>query len=385
MNWRDWQIGRILGIPIKVHPSWFAIFLLVTWSLATGILPEELPHLSPVRYWAMGALAALLLFASVLLHELGHSYIALRYHIPIGQIILFVFGGMAQMHKEPPHPRAEFLIAIAGPLVSFLLGGLCLGGVALVEGWHGSAGFVVLGSLLATTNIYLGLFNLIPGFPLDGGRVLRAGLWAWSGDFLRATQRASLAGQGFGFGFGLLGAGLLLGVVTGHLPPPLAGNAAWVMLIGGFLYTAAAAARRQAAFRARLVAISVAELMVSEVVTIDADMSVQDAVSQYFLPYGYRGFPVCRKGQLVGMVSVKEVQGLASTLWSWRRIEDILTPWTLGMEIMPTSTAVEALEQMVREGQSRLAVTKDGQVIGLVTHSGIARYLQQGGVPQARG
>src|SRR6185436_17161372 len=247
------------------HASWFLVFLFVTWSLATGYLPDALPGLSDSRYWGMGAVAAVLLFGSVLLHELGHSYVALRYRIPIGQITLFVFGGMAQMRREPPLPRAEFLIAIAGPIVSFLLGGFCLAGVRLVESLHGSAGFLVLGSLLAVTNIYLGLFNLIPGFPLDGGRVLRAGLWARSGDFVLATRRASMAGQGFGIAFGLLGGGLLLGVIAGYLPGAIIADAGWVILIGGFLYAAAKAAKRQVSFRATLAAVSVAELMVTEV------------------------------------------------------------------------------------------------------------------------
>lgn len=376
MRWRALEIGRILGIPIKVHPSWFAIFLFVTWSLATGSLPESLPHLSPARYWAMGAFAALLLFGSVLLHELGHSYVALRYHVPIGQITLFVFGGMAQMSKEPPHPRAEFLIAIAGPIVSFLIGGLCLAGVALVEGLHGSRGFLVLGSMLAVTNIYLGLFNLIPGFPLDGGRVLRAGLWAHSGDFFRATQRASVAGQGFGVAFGLLGAGLLLGVLAGHLPGSVVADAGWVILIGAFLYVAAKAAKQQAAFRATLAAVSVADLMVTQVVALEGSMTVQEAVSRYFLPYGYGGFPVCRDSQFLGMVSIREVQSLATSLWPLRNVEDILQPRTDDMETTPTSSAVDALEQMVREGQHRLVVIQDGKVVGLVTRSGILQFLQ---------
>src|SRR5574341_2121527 len=323
MGWRDWQIGRVLGIPIKVHSSWFLVFALVTWSLATGYLPEELPHLSAARYWGMGAIAALLLFVSVVLHELGHSYVALRYHIPIGQITLFVFGGMAQMRREPPGPKAEFLIAIAGPIVSFVLGGVCLGGVALLKASHASPGLPALGSLLWDVNLTLGLFNLIPGFPLDGGRVLRAGLWAWSGDFFRATQRASLAGQGFGLGFGLLGAGLLLGVAGGVLPGPVAINAGWIILIGGFLYAAAKATKRQAAIRASLATVPVNDVMTSRVVALDATMSVEEAVRQYFLPYGYRAFPVQDDGRLVGMVSIQDVQDLAPGLWPWRRIQDV--------------------------------------------------------------
>jgi Zn-dependent protease len=163
----DWEIGRIFGIPIKVHMSWFLVFGFVTWSLATGYLPDMLPGLSPQRYWGMGGTAALLLFGSVLLHELGHSYVALRYQIPIQQITLFIFGGVAQMRREAPGPKAEFLIAIAGPLVSFALGGMLLGLAGTV---NTGQGLIALGLLLGSVNLQLGLFNLIPGFPLDGGR-----------------------------------------------------------------------------------------------------------------------------------------------------------------------------------------------------------------------
>ena len=160
MQWPSWQIGRALGIPIRVHASWFLVFLLLTWTLSTGYLPEELPGLSPVRYWAMGGVAALLLFLSVLLHELGHSYVALRYRIPIERITLFIFGGVAHMRKEAPTPRAEFLIAVAGPIVSFVLGAACFGLTALAESIQSPRdvqGLVMLGALLGMVNIQLGL------------------------------------------------------------------------------------------------------------------------------------------------------------------------------------------------------------------------------------
>jgi len=228
MSLSNWRIGRALGIPIHVHASWLVVFFFMTWSLATGYLPEMLPGLSSARYWGMGGVAALLLFLSVLLHELGHSYVALRYQIPINQITLFIFGGMAHMGKEPPSPRAEFLIAMAGPLVSLLLGAGCLGGAVAVDSLSAGSGFqglAVLGGLLGVVNVQLGLFNLIPGFPLDGGRVLRAGLWAWNKDFHRATSQAALTGIGFGVGLGLTGA-----VLMENLMPVFASDD-WIALI----------------------------------------------------------------------------------------------------------------------------------------------------------
>jgi Zn-dependent protease/predicted transcriptional regulator len=377
MNGPHWQIGRILGIPIKVHVSWFLVFGFVTWSLATGYLPDMLPGLSSARYWSMGGTAALLLFGSVLLHELGHSYVALHYRIPIQQITLFVFGGVAQMNREPPGPRAEFLIAIAGPIVSFLLGGALLGVAALV---NVGQGLVALGLLLGAVNVQLGLFNLIPGFPLDGGRVLRAGLWAWSGDFHRATKHASLAGQGFGMAIGATGAVLMVGAATGWIPGPLAANGGWIGLIGLFLFAAARASRRQAAIRASLARATVEELMVRDVVTVPPDLTVEAAVAEHFLRHGYGGFPVVEDGQLLGLVTVQDVQALPQPLWPWRQVRDIMQTRSSAMETGPHVPAIGALEQMLREGQGRLVVVQDGRVIGLVTRSAIGRFLQLRGL-----
>jgi Zn-dependent protease len=376
MTGPDWQIGRIFGIPIRVHASWFLVFAFVTWSLATGYLPDMLPGLSEPRYWTMGGVAALLLFASVLLHELGHSYVALRYRIPIRQITLFVFGGVAQMNREPPGPRAEFLIAIAGPLVSFVLGAVLLGVAAVA---NVGQGLIALGMLLGSVNLQLGLFNLIPGFPLDGGRVLRAGLWAWSGDFHRATRHAALAGQGFGLAFAALGGLLLAGAATGVTPGPVAANGGWIILIGIFLFVAAKGSRRQAAMRAALTSRSVGDLMIREVETVGPDVTVEEVVNR-LLARGYEGFPVVEDGRFIGMVTVRDVQGLAQALWPWRRVAEVMQPRTEAMEIVPDTSAIAALEQMMRSGESRLAVVQEGRLIGLLTRSCISRFLQLQGL-----
>lgn len=377
MQGPDWQIGRILGIPIKVHMSWFLVFGFVAWSLATGYLPDMLPGLSAPRYWGMGGVASLLLFGSVLLHELGHSYVALRYRIPIQQITLFIFGGVAQMRQEAPGPKAEFLIAVAGPLVSFALGGALMGLASAVDTGQG---LVALWLLLGSVNLQLGLFNLIPGFPLDGGRVLRAGLWAWSGDYHRATRQAALVGQGFGLVFGLFGLLLILGAAAEMIPGPLAANGGWVALIGLFLFSSARSSRRQANLKASLEQVSVGDLMARDVVTVPADLTVADAVAQHFLPQGHGGFPVVQEGRLVGMVTVQDVQTLPQPLWLWRRVQDIMQPWSATMETVRETSALAALEQMQREGHDRLAVMHEGQVVGVVTRSGLVRLLQSRGL-----
>ena len=375
----NWKIGRALGIPIYLHASWFAVFFFVTWSLATGYLPDTLPGLPVPRYWGMGGIAALLLFLSVLLHELGHSYVALRYQIPIKQITLFIFGGMAHMGKEPPSPRAEFLIAIAGPIVSLILGAGCLGGAMAIESLFarsGGQGLVVLGSLLGMVNVQLGLFNLIPGFPLDGGRVLRAGLWARNKDFNRATSQAALVGIGFGVALGLIGTVLMAGAWSGILSQSITTNGIWLIFIGAFLFSAALASKRQAAPRILLASVTVRQVMVHRVVTLLPDITVQDAVDQYFIAQGYGEFPVCEEGQVLGVVTVRDVHALPTALWPYRRIREIMHPTSPALCIPPDWSIMQAMDLMAQDGVDCLVVMEHDEIVGLITRSAIAHYLQ---------
>ncbi len=379
MRLPSWHIGYALGISIRVHASWFLIFFLLTWVLATDYLPDGLPGLSPERYWAMGGMAAVLMFLSVLLHELGHSYVALRYRIPIDRITLFIFGGVAHMRKEAPTPLAEFLIALAGPAVSFVLGAVCLGFVSLAESiqqQRGLRGLVMLSTLLGVMNVQLGLFNLIPGFPLDGGRVLRAGLWAWGKDFYRATKQASIFGLGFGIVFVLLGFTLLVGSAMGVAPAAMASNGSWIVLIGAFLFAAALASRRQATIRQSLADVPIRNLMVTTVVSIPSQCTIEEAVNQYFQPYGYGGFPVLEDGRLVGLVTVHDIQAVSSAVWPWRQVGQVMRPASPSLIIEPDTPVIHVMEGMAREGWDRLVVMQDGLVIGLVTHSAILHFLQ---------
>jgi Zn-dependent protease/predicted transcriptional regulator len=378
MHLPSWEIGRALGIPIRVHASWFLVFLLVTWSLSTGYLPDNLPGLSPERYWAMGAVAAVLLFFSVLLHELGHSYVALHYRIPIEQITLFIFGGVAHMRREAPSPKAEFLIAVAGPVVSFAIGGTCLLFVILAESLQqqGLQGVIMLGALLGMVNVQLGLFNLIPGFPLDGGRVLRAGLWAWGKDFYRATKQAAVVGLTFGAILGFVGLVIAYRAASGDLPASMMSNGGWIVFIGIFLFAAAQASRRQAVVRQTLATIPIRNLMVTTVVSIPAQCTLDETVNRYFQAYGYGGFPVLADGRLVGLVTVSEVQAVAPALWAWRRVDQVMCPVSESLVIAPEAPVIHAMERMARGGWDRLVVVKDGDVVGLVTQSAIVHFLR---------
>ena len=378
MSWPSWEIGRALGIPILIHSSWFLVFFLVTWSLATGVLPEELPGLEAGRYWGMGGVAAVLMFLSVLLHELGHSYVAQRYRIPIERITLFLFGGVAMMRKEPPHPRAEFLIAVAGPVVSFVLAAVCLALLFLAESAPADAqphGLMVLGFVLAQVNMTLGLFNLIPGYPLDGGRILRAGFWAWSKDFHRATSHAALFGMGFGVLFMMAGVVIVYEALVGDRAGSMAGGV-WIIVIGSFLVGTATASRRQAAIRQSLAAIPVQNMMVRTVVSIPSTLSLDEAVNQYFMPYGYGGFPVVDEGRVVGLLDVDDVQSVSQALWPWRLVAQVMRPMSPALAIAPDAPALHALERMTQEGVDRLVVLQDEQLVGLLTHSAVAHFLQ---------
>lgn len=379
MRLPSWQIGQALGIPIRVHASWFLVFFLVTWTLATDYLPDSLPGFSPERYWVMGGMAAVLLFLSVLLHELGHSYVALRYSIPIDRITLFIFGGVAHMRKEAPTPRAEFLIAAAGPAISVVVGAACLGFVELAESMQqqqGLRGVVILSALLGAVNVQLGLFNLIPGFPLDGGRVLRAGLWAWGKDFYRATKQASIVGFGFGVVFVLLGVMMLIGSVMGGVSVSMASTGSWIVLIGAFLFAAALASRRQAAMRQTLAAVPLRNLMVTTVVTIPAQCTLEEAVNRYFQPYGYGGFPVLDDEQLVGLITAHDIQAVSPAAWSWRQVGQVMRQVVPSLIVEPNTPVIQVMEHMVREGWDRLVVMQDGKIVGLVTHSAILHFLQ---------
>ncbi|BCA55741.1 putative Membrane-associated zinc metallopeptidase containing CBS domain pair [Nitrospira sp. KM1] len=347
--------------------------------MATGYLPDALPGLSHERYWGMGAVAALLLFLSVLLHELGHSYVAKRYHIPIAQITLFIFGGVAHMGKEPPHPRAEFLIAIAGPAVSFVLGVLCLTLAMTADTvFPGPSvrGFVVLGGLLGMVNVQLGLFNLIPGFPLDGGRMLRAGLWAWSKNLYRATGHAAMFGLWCGVLFCLIGAWIVGESLFGGGEQSVAGNGGWLLFIGAFLFSAAWNARKQASLRMALEATTVEEVMVRTPLVIPSHLTVRAAVDDYFVAHGFSGFPVAEGDSVTGVITVDDLQRVPQALWDWRTVRDVMSPASPDLFVTRDRTVKQALDRMARTGRDRLVVMEEERPVGLITQSSVVTFFQ---------
>src|SRR5881409_2115314 len=360
----SWHIGRIFGIPLRVHISWFLVFAWFAWSLSYQYFPLKLTQRPEWQYWSMGVVAAILLFLSILIHELGHCLVALRYRIPIAQITLFIFGGMAQIRREAPTPKAEFLIAIAGPIVSV---GVGLGFWLLAALPWAPPEQTAVSEHLRNINLVLAIFNLVPGYPLDGGRVLRAALWAWSKNFHQATRQAARAGQGF--------AVLLMLVGAWDLVAGLAIGGVWFLLIGAFLYTAAHNTHRQVAFQESMLGLRVGDIMASEVVVLEAGMTLDEAVDNYFLRFGYGGFPVVHNGRLVGMLSLKELKAIPRSRWGTLTVGEVMAPHTLYAEIHPDEPITAAMEKMFHDDRSRLVVRDGDKVRGLVTRSGIARFL----------
>ena len=357
-----WKIGKIMGIPIRVHFSWLIVFGLITWSLSTYYFPKAAPDLPTGSYWIKGTLAAILLFASVAFHELAHSFVAQRYKIFIESITLFIFGGVAQMKGEPPNPKAEFRIAIAGPLSSFFLSVLFF-----YLSLNTIGGVKALFAYVAQINLIIGVFNLIPGFPMDGGRVLRSLIWEKRKNFYYATQKASSIGQKIALFFIIFGIFSIFTGIQGGL---------WLMLIGWFLYTAAQSSYQQSTLQESLSGIKVRDIMVKDIVTLNSFITVDEAVNNYFLRYGYGGFPIIDDGKFLGIVTLKEVKNIHRENWGREKVADILVPHNKRWEVSPEDEVMKALELMIQEDKGRLVIIENNKLSGLITRNGIARYVQ---------
>jgi len=357
-----WKVATLMGIPIRVHFSWLIVFGLITWLLSSRYFPQVTPDLPFVSYWISGALAALLLFASVAFHELAHSYVAQKYKLTIESITLFIFGGVAQLKGDPPHPRAEFWIAIAGPLSSFFLSALFF--LLMI---NTAGGTRALFAYVAQINLILGIFNLIPGFPMDGGRVLRSAIWRKKKDYFYATQKASSIGRGIALFFIFFG---LFSIFTGG-PGGL-----WLMFIGWFLFSAAQASYQQATLQETLSGIKVKDIMVREMQTIDPSTSLDKAVDEYFLRYGYGGFPIIEDGKFLGILTLKEVKDVPRENWGNVKVSTVFVPHDKKWEVSMNDDVIKALELMIKEDKGRIVVTENDRIIGLITRNGIARYVQ---------
>ena len=358
-------IGRVWGIPIGLHLSWFLIFGLVTWSLAAGYFPSEYPGWAPATYWLLGAVTSLLFFGSVLVHELGHSWVALGNGIPIRSITLFVFGGIAQIGREPSSPAVEFRIAIAGPLTSLGLAAL------FWMIWLGTSDLAVVAASMvwmARINLMLGLFNLLPGFPLDGGRVFRAVVWGWTGSFYRATVLASLTGQMVAFGF--IGFGILA-VFQGNVHGGL-----WMAFIGWFLQNAAAASHAQANLGLLLRGVTVAQAMTAECPRVAPDLTVARLVQEEVLGRGHRCFFVADNGHLQGLLTLHEVKAIPQERWDAVRVDEVMTPPDRVVSVAPEEDLLAALQKMDSANVAQMPVVSGHRLLGMLSREQVLHYVR---------
>ena len=360
---------RLGGIQVRVDPSWLVIFLLIWWSLAAGYFPRTQPDAGVLASWMAGLLAALLFFGSLLLHELSHSLVARRSGHEVRSITLFLFGGAAEMTSEPEDPATELRIAVAGPLASFALALLFWLGVRLLPS---ATPDLLLGVVryLAWINLALGVFNLLPGFPLDGGRILRALIWRRTGSLRQASRVATQAGKGLGLGLVLLGGiQIFSGALVGGI---------WLVLIGLFARGLAETSYQSLLLRQQLAAVSVADVMVREPVTVTADLTLDRLVDDYILGHGYRGFPVVERGRTLGLISVDRIRSVPAEARARQRVRDHLEPLGEAHRVTPETPLLEALRSMGSLGVQRLLVMRPGslELVGLLTKSGLVRFVE---------
>ncbi|HEU4685365.1 MAG TPA: site-2 protease family protein [Nitrospira sp.] len=376
---RTLTLFRLFGFQVQVDMSWLVLAFLIIWSLATGYFPVEYENLSPPLYWWMAVMAAAGLFASLVFHELAHSLVARRFGIPISGITLFIFGGVAHMEDEPPDPKSEFVMAVAGPLSSLFLAALLylLFQSGRAVGWPEP--LTGIAEYLALMNILLALFNMIPAFPLDGGRALRAALWAWRGNLRWATRLAS--GFGSGFGIVLMAVGALSFLSDRLL------EGFWYVLIGFFLTTAARQAYSGVLVRSALHGEPVRRFMSRDPVTVPPNLSLQAFIDEYLHHYLYDMFPVSRDLAVLGCVTSKQVGGIPRTEWERTTVGDVMTPCSARNTVQADTDAAQALAQMNQTGLSRLLVLEGNRLVGVLVLKDlmtlIALRMETASMPEA--
>jgi Zn-dependent protease/CBS domain-containing protein len=356
---RGFHLFDLYGIPVELNISWVFILALVTWSFATGYIPETYgDSFGPTSTWLLAFITAILLFLSILFHELSHSIVAVRNGLPIKKITLFMFGGVAQMSREVDSAGLEFRMAAAGPLFTLVLA-LTLHGLAFLLDWFlfGQA----LLRMLANINLGVFFFNMIPGFPLDGGRILRAAIWAKSRNVRKATMIASRIGKGFAWLLMAFGAFTLLAYGARI-------SGLWMIFIGLFLKKAATDSYKNVLYREILGEIRISDIMREEVITVDASMDLMTLVDEYFLKYHFGAFPVVTSGVLQGMITLDAVKKLPRKEWGRLTVSEVMGRDTMSCVVFENDPADRLFYLIIQKGYSLVPVAEtDGRIIGMVT------------------
>jgi Zn-dependent protease/CBS domain-containing protein len=362
-------IGKVFGISLRLHYSWFFIFALITWALAANYFPATQPNWSLTMKIGAGLLTSVLFFGSVLLHELMHSLVALREDIQIESITLFILGGVSQMKGEPKTAKDEFLMAGAGPLSSLVLGGIFFGIYFALRGTAtGTAQFgTAIAYYLGYINILLGVFNLVPGFPLDGGRVLRSLLW-WRGRNLqRATRTASTIGRIFGFLF--IFAGIWLIFSSNFL------SGIWLILIGWFLQSAAAGGYQQTMLQEMLRGHVASEAMSRDCMVVPPDITIERLVNENILTSGRRCFPVISDGRIEGLITMHNIRAVPREQWATRSVREAMTSLGSMKSVGPDDDLNTVMQLMAQNDINQLPVVSEGKVVGIIGRDNIINFV----------
>jgi Zn-dependent protease/CBS domain-containing protein len=357
----------IFGFEVKLDSSWLILAVLITWTLSRGFFPSRYPGLSPAAYWAMGASGALGLFVSIVIHELSHSLAAARFGMPIKGITLFVFGGVAEMEKEPPSAMAEFAMAGAGPATSVALGALWYALFLAAREWGVPAAVAGVLRYLCWVNIMLAGFNLLPAFPLDGGRVLRAILWQWTGRNRWATRVSSRIGAACGVMLLSLG---LLGFIAGDFIGGM-----WIFLIGIFLRGAAQMSYRGVFTRAALEGEPIRRFMQANPIVVSPSTSIAELVAEYLYRHHFKMFPVVDEGRLAGFITTREVKEIPREQWERTTVAQAMRLCTRDNTVAPGDDSLRTLATMSKTGNSRLMVVEHGRLVGVVTLKDLLGFL----------
>jgi len=364
------KLFKLFGFEVRVDLSWVIIAALVAWSLAVGFFPFRYRFLSVQTYWVMGVVGAIGFFLSVIFHEMFHSFVARKFGIPMKGITLFIFGGVSEMGEEPPNAKAEFLVAIVGPLSSIAIAVACYGIHILGirnGGWPIPIDGVVL--YLAYINSLLSAFNLLPAFPLDGGRMLRAVLWAFKKNLRWATRIAS--GIGSGFALLLMFFGVFQFFFTGNLIGGI-----WSFLIGVFLQGAARMSYQQILIRKALEGEQVRRFMKSDPVTVPPSISLRRLVEDYVYKYHFQMFPIVEgSDKLLGCITTKELKEIPREEWGQKTVGELATKCSPGNTIDPQADATQALSVMARTGSGRLIVVEGNRLVGVITLKDMLKFL----------
>ena len=367
MDGKGIKLFRLFGFSVRIDLSWLILGFLVTWTLAAGYFPSQYKELSRGAYWMMGVLGALGLFFSIVFHEFWHSFVARKRGIQMRGITLFIFGGIAEMDEEPPDAKTEFLMAVVGPLSSVVIGLIFLG---IYAGLNKESVPVLLTGViryLGMINLILAAFNLVPAFPLDGGRILRAALWAWKKDVRNATRIAYQIGNGFGWILIFLG---ILNIISGHF---LLGI--WWILIGFFLRSASQMSYRQVLLRKSLEGEKVRDFMKKEPVTVTPDTSIDELIHHVIYKYHYKMYPVMEDGHLIGMVQLQQIKDIPEGERRSKTVRAITRKCTEECTVEPDEDVMHALSKMQKNKTGRLVVIENEKLEGIISLKDIMNLL----------